>query len=270
MPGRHADPYGREFGQLNTIWVVEAGGLRVAHLGDNVPLTGAMADAIGDVDVLLIPVDDQDHILTAAEVDLLRERLAPRVTVPMHYRLTSLSDLPASVGPIDDWLSRQRNVRRLESHWATLSAETLPAAPSVWAFQPSPAVRPWRQAVRAVWALRDEARQRARDGDRAGAIERLREAVRLAPDVSVFGFDLAVSLRDASRDAAAMSVLTTSLAGAGRHDRAYTMRSRKLLAELHDEAGDGDLAAEQYRLIPAGSHNIEQRERATRYLAAHQ
>src|SRR5213594_1225996 len=32
--GKHADPWGKEFGQTNTIWLLELDGLRIAHLGD--------------------------------------------------------------------------------------------------------------------------------------------------------------------------------------------------------------------------------------------
>src|SRR5437867_2626365 len=36
--GKHADPWGKEFGQSNTIWLIEVAGLRIVHLGDNGPL----------------------------------------------------------------------------------------------------------------------------------------------------------------------------------------------------------------------------------------
>src|SRR6266567_3754720 len=39
--GKHADPWGKEFGQSNTIWLVEIAGLRIVHLGDNGPLSDA-------------------------------------------------------------------------------------------------------------------------------------------------------------------------------------------------------------------------------------
>ena len=39
VQGKHADPYGKEFGQLNTIFRIEVDGCRSSHLGDNGPLT---------------------------------------------------------------------------------------------------------------------------------------------------------------------------------------------------------------------------------------
>ena len=41
VEGKHADPYGEDFAQKNTIWLVEAGDVRIVHLGDNGPLTEA-------------------------------------------------------------------------------------------------------------------------------------------------------------------------------------------------------------------------------------
>ena len=67
IEGKHADPYGMEFGQINTIWLIEINGLRIAHLGDNGPITDENIQALGRVDVLMIPVDAQYHILKEVE-----------------------------------------------------------------------------------------------------------------------------------------------------------------------------------------------------------
>src|SRR5206468_9699758 len=36
--GKHAEPWGKEFGESNTIWLIKIAGLRMVHLGDNGPL----------------------------------------------------------------------------------------------------------------------------------------------------------------------------------------------------------------------------------------
>src|SRR5262245_61753394 len=61
IAGRHAQPWGQEFGSANTLWLIEAGGLRIAHLGDTGPLSEESVRALGAVDVLMLPVDDQEH-----------------------------------------------------------------------------------------------------------------------------------------------------------------------------------------------------------------
>jgi L-ascorbate metabolism protein UlaG (beta-lactamase superfamily) len=84
--GKHADPWGKEFGQKNTIWRVEIGGLRIVHLGDNGALTEANVRELGPVDILMMPIDAREHILKNAEVEAIRRTMRPRVLIPMHYR----------------------------------------------------------------------------------------------------------------------------------------------------------------------------------------
>ena len=257
IEGRHADPYGAEFGQLNTLWLIEVDGLRVAHLGDNGLPRRAALTAMRRVDVLMVPADGSGHILQPNEIASIRDVLRPAVTIPMHYRLGGLTERPASLGPVDPWLDGQSGVVRLDTHRLSIAPDALPDDPEIWVPRPSPAVRPWRASLARAWEEHERAVQ-ARDGEswpsgRVEALEHLQAAVELAPDVSVFAFDLAEVLRDAGRPAEAIDVLERSLAAAARHDRAYTMRSHALLARLYAQDRHPAAAAEQYRLVMGGS-----------------
>ena len=104
--GKHADPWGKEFGQSNTIWLVKVTDLRIVHLGDNGPLRDDTIRDLGRVDVLMMPIDSQFHILKADQIAAIRRQLSPRVLVPMHYRhddLETKSDRPEQLGGIEDW-----------------------------------------------------------------------------------------------------------------------------------------------------------------------
>jgi len=141
--GQHAAPYGEEFGRKNTIWVIETGGLRIVHIGDNAPLTDEVAEEIGHVDVLMIPVDDLEHILTHEAVEVYRERLDPAFVIPMHYRHPDLEvdpDSPSALGGIGGWLSRQQHVRRLGTNIWTVPTVDRDAPQTVVAFDHSPLV----------------------------------------------------------------------------------------------------------------------------------
>jgi L-ascorbate metabolism protein UlaG (beta-lactamase superfamily) len=143
--GKHADPWGKEFGQSNTIWLLNVDGLRIVHLGDNGPLTGDTIRALGRVDVLMIPIDSQFHILKADQIATIRERLSPAVLIPMHYRhgdLETSPDKPEKLGGIDEWAKQQSGVRNLTSHWQEFSIGTLPGKPEVVIFKHSPLVKP--------------------------------------------------------------------------------------------------------------------------------
>jgi L-ascorbate metabolism protein UlaG (beta-lactamase superfamily) len=134
--GKHAEPWGEEFGRTNTIWLVEVDGLRIAHLGDNGPLSEATLKELGRVDVLMIPIDAKHHILKDPEVEAIRKALHPRVLIPMHYRLPDLeasADSPEDLGEITPWLTRT-NVVQLESNLAIFSAADLLPAQVVMVF----------------------------------------------------------------------------------------------------------------------------------------
>lgn len=144
VEAKHADPYGKEFGQRNTVMVLEVGGLRIAHLGDNGPLTERNLNELGRIDVLMLPADGVDHILSKAETSEIIDRLHPRVIIPMHYRLPDLEsdpESPSDLGEIEPWLVGRENVRRLGSHRAVLRAADLPSETSIWRFDHAPYVR---------------------------------------------------------------------------------------------------------------------------------
>ncbi len=265
IEGRHAEPWGAEFGGTNTLWLIETGGLRIAHLGDTGPLSEAALRALGQVDVLMLPVDDQDHILKRAEVAAIRAALRPALTLPMHYRLAVLGKLPDSLGTIDVWLGEQPDVVRASSH-ATVVRER-PAEPQVLVLPPSPDVKPWPASLFTAFEHRTRARALAGRADgREAAIAELRQAVSLAPESMLFAFELGRTIAEAGRAAEAVAVLETALAAAGRDDREFTARARDLLGGLYAKRGDRERAAEQYRLVLRDEPRLELRARAEAFL----
>jgi L-ascorbate metabolism protein UlaG (beta-lactamase superfamily) len=138
VAGKHADPYGKEFGQTNTIWLLEVAGLRIAHLGDNGPVSQEAAAQLGEVDILMMPIDSEFHILQEHEIQTILNQLSPSLVIPMHYRLADLEpddDEPGGLGGIDDWLKSRRNVRRLFTHQTTISLEDLPNNQEILVFE---------------------------------------------------------------------------------------------------------------------------------------
>lgn len=107
----------------NTIIVLDDGDLRLVHLGDlGHLLDEATVEAIGSVDILLVPVGGHftiDHTQAAAVVD----SLAPRVVIPMHYK-TAQVDFP--IGPVEPFLATQATVERESQATIELSRSSLP------------------------------------------------------------------------------------------------------------------------------------------------
>ena len=140
--GKHADPYGKEFGQMNTIWKIEVGGLTIAHLGDNGPLSESNYSDLGEVDVLMVPIDDQYHILTKEALARVLEKVDARVIIPMHYRIPELEEEGSleTLGEIEPYLEGRSNVRRLEENRWTIRRADLPKESTYVVFPHSPLV----------------------------------------------------------------------------------------------------------------------------------
>jgi L-ascorbate metabolism protein UlaG (beta-lactamase superfamily) len=262
VPGKHAGSYGKEFGQTNTLWIVETGGMRIAHLGDNGALTPEQIRALGHVGVLMLPVDSREHILHYDEIEAIRRVLQPKVTIPMHYQIPSLSDLPALLGPIDPWLEQNKPTIRWTSHRAATTPDIIRKANQIWLLQPSPEVRAWSPELREAY------NERARAGSAADedAIAHLRRAVALAPQASIFAYELGRQLAAKGWSDDAIATLEGLLSRADRMDREITILSRALLAGLYRQRRRNDLAAIQYRIVSADSDWLEPRQQAEEFL----
>lgn len=97
----------------NTIFCFTLDGLRVCHLGDfgQEELRPEQREAIGEIDVLFIPVGGGPTIGGAGAAELARS-LAPRLVVPMHYRTPAVNFLD----PPDEFLDALgRPVERLDA-----------------------------------------------------------------------------------------------------------------------------------------------------------
>lgn len=119
IKGKHSEPYGKEFGQKNTIWVIKAGDIRVVHWGDNGPINKKQIADIGRVDILMVPIDSTYHILEKEQLEATMTALNPKIIIPMHYKhpdLESEPDKPKNLGPIIPALENKKNVTYLDSN----------------------------------------------------------------------------------------------------------------------------------------------------------
>ena len=124
----------------NVMFRLEAGGVRFLHIGDNrAEWPEEVSSAVGEVDVLLVTVDDSIHLLTYEQVDSLVQRLQPRVVIPMHYAIPGLTSAECELLPPEGWLARQPTVRRLGTDRFEFSDRRLPNRTEVWLFQPTSA-----------------------------------------------------------------------------------------------------------------------------------
>lgn len=105
----HDKAQGMERGK-NAAFIVEADGLRFVHLGDlGHTLRDGQIRAIGDVDVLMIPIGGV-YTLNGSDAKKVIEQLRPkRFILPMHYATKVFEEV---LGP-DEFLEDQKNVDQL-------------------------------------------------------------------------------------------------------------------------------------------------------------
>ena len=105
---------GWDTSDLSRDWGAEADGLRVLHMGDlGHMLSPEQLAALGCVDVLMIPVGGF-YTIDARQAAELAKKIAPAVTVPMHYRGDGFGyDV---IAPIGDFLRLMDNVVMLDGN----------------------------------------------------------------------------------------------------------------------------------------------------------
>ncbi len=131
IASEHDDAAGTERGP-NTIFAFALDGLRVCHFGDfgQSELRPEQATAIGEVDLLILPVGDGPTV-GALQAHAIVERLRPRWVVPMHYRTKRISFLETA----DPFLDLCNHVERLSS--AGFETAELPARDAPLAVVPA-------------------------------------------------------------------------------------------------------------------------------------
>lgn len=91
----------------NCLLLVEMAGLRILHWGDNRPNPPqSVWDRLGEIDILLLPVDGSQHVLSDAQADEVAARLKARLIVPHHYGVWDLTTRASTLLPPDAWVNR--------------------------------------------------------------------------------------------------------------------------------------------------------------------
>lgn len=118
----------------NTVFVMSADGLRIAHMGDlGHVLTGDQAAQIGNVDVALIPVGGF-YTIDAAQAWEVANQIDAQVVIPMHYR-NEKCDFP--IGGVDEFTSGKPRVVREGASKIEIKQACLPTERTIVVLDPS-------------------------------------------------------------------------------------------------------------------------------------
>ena len=130
VPGFHDSEQGTTPRGLDAFFVVDSGGVRIAHLGDigQPILSDGQLRALGSIDVLMIPVGTGPTV-SVADANRLVDQIRPKIVIPMHYKTPMRPTWPG----IDEraFVEGKPSVRRLGSHTLSLAREQLPATTQV-------------------------------------------------------------------------------------------------------------------------------------------
>lgn len=129
----HDNSEGSERGR-DALFVIETADLRIAHLGDigQAELTLEQLDALGQIDVLLIPVGGVFTVDAAGATDIVGQ-IGPRIVVPMHYGTAVLA---FDLNPVDAFLEG-KDVREIASSTVGFDVDALPepGAAEIWVLE---------------------------------------------------------------------------------------------------------------------------------------
>ena len=116
------DPEGGALRGPDTIHIVAAEGMRLAHLGDLgcIP-TPEQLDRLRGLDALLIPVGGY-YTIDASQAQELVEELKPRIVVPMHYRSDTFGY--EVIARLEDFLALRSDVVRYPGSALELTPHT--------------------------------------------------------------------------------------------------------------------------------------------------
>lgn len=133
IPTFHDETKGSERG-TNLISVVEADGVRVAHLGDlGHAITKADAPALEGVDVMIVPVGGY-FTINAAAAKAIVEEFSPKIVIPMHYK-TGKCGFP--IAPVDDFTMLMGEFNLAGGSDLDLEAGSLPTERKVIVLDPA-------------------------------------------------------------------------------------------------------------------------------------
>lgn len=129
----HDEAQGSKRGS-NIVFVISADDLRVAHMGDlGHVLSADQAAAIGNVDVMLVPVGGY-YTIDGAGADTVARQLAADIVIPMHFK-TDRCEYP--IAGVDGFVAGKPNVTRVGGSELEITRESLPPKQQIFVLEPA-------------------------------------------------------------------------------------------------------------------------------------
>mgnify|MGYP001307611642 FL=1 len=96
--------------------VVETGGIRIVHWGDNRHNPpDDIWKALGAIDIAILPIDASQHVMGYVHVESIIERLNPRVVIPHHYYIWDVVQRQSTLQTAHDWVNSRETIENIGS-----------------------------------------------------------------------------------------------------------------------------------------------------------
>jgi L-ascorbate metabolism protein UlaG (beta-lactamase superfamily) len=133
VPTFHDTQEGKERGK-NTIFAIAIDDVTIGHLGDlGHPLSAQTKEALGQVDVLLVPVGGRSTIDAAKAAELVAS-MEVKLVVPMHYRTTA--EHTADLAPVERFFKEMGRPESAPLAKLNVTRSSLPAETQVVVLEP--------------------------------------------------------------------------------------------------------------------------------------
>ena len=99
----------------NCLITVETGELRILHWGDNRHNPPPEVwEALGRIDIALLPVDGSQHVMGFAMVEHIIETLRPHVVIPHHYYIWDVVQRQSTLQSAEPWVDGRARAEKLD------------------------------------------------------------------------------------------------------------------------------------------------------------
>jgi len=127
FPCYHDPSEGKERGN-NLVFMIEADGLRLAHMGDlGHTLAQETVKKMGRVDIVLLPVGGF-YTIDSDEAGMVVNEIKPKFTIPMHYK-TPKCDFP--IAGIEAFTAGKKGIKMVNAYEIEVNKDNLPKEPEI-------------------------------------------------------------------------------------------------------------------------------------------
>jgi L-ascorbate metabolism protein UlaG (beta-lactamase superfamily) len=127
FPCYHDPSEGKERGN-NLVFMIEADGLRLAHMGDlGHTLAQETVKKMGRVDIVLLPVGGF-YTIDSDEAGMVMNEIKPKFTIPMHYK-TPKCEFP--IAGIEAFTAGKKGIKMVNAYEIEVNKDNLPKEPEI-------------------------------------------------------------------------------------------------------------------------------------------